>query len=427
MDRRPPPVHGRTARSIDTGRTIRMPLPLDSIRVLDLTRALAGPFCAMCLADFGADVIKIESLPNGDMTRAWGPYDQDISAYFLAINRNKRDLAINFRDPRGLALLRRLAAEVDVVVENFKPGRADQMGLGCDALRAANPRLIYASITGFGRGGPYGDWPGFDQIAQGMAGVMSVTGWPDGEPTRAGVPFGDVGAGMWAALGITAAIAQRHVTGQGQRVETSLLAALVGMLGVQGQRYLSAGDVPGKIGNYHMATYPYGTCRARDGQINIAAATQEMWQSLCRVLDLEDLIEHPDYADNASRMKNRDALCARLNEKLAADTAITWTQRLIAAGVPAGPVYTMDEVFTDPQVIDQGMVEEIDHPQLGRIKQLSNPLRMDAFAGRTVRTPPPALGQHSRAILAEFGYAAAEIDTLVADGVVGVTEEDGAS
>ena len=396
-----------------------MPLPLENIRVLDLTRALAGPFCTMCLGDFGADVIKVESLPKGDMTRHWGPYDRGVAAYYLSINRNKRDLAIDFRDPDGLAVLRRLALEVDVVVENFKPGRADAMGLGCDELRAENPKLIYASITGFGRDGPYGDWPGFDQIAQGMAGVMSVTGWPDGEPTRAGVPYGDVGAGMWAAMGVCAAIAQRHVTGEGQRVETSLLAALVGTLNVQGQRYLSAGEVPGRIGNYHMAAYPYGTCEASDGPLNIGAPTQDLWERLCKLLGLEALMADPDYADGAARMRNRDALCERLNRVFRTDTAINWTHKLVAAGVPAGPVYGMDEVFADPQVIRQGMVEAVDHPALGRVRLMSNPLRMDAFEGRTVRTPPPGLGEQSREILAEFGYAEPEIETLIARGVVG--------
>ncbi len=395
-----------------------MSLPLDSIRVLDLTRARAGPFCTMCLGDFGADVIKVESLPKGDMTRAWGPYDQNIAAYYLSINRNKRDLAVNFRDPKAIEVLRKIALEVDVVVENFKPGRADSMGLGCDELRAANPRLIYASITGFGRDGPYGDWPGFDQIAQGMAGVMSVTGYADGPPTRAGVPFGDVAAGMWTAMGICAAVAQRHVTGEGQRVETSLLAALVGMLNVQGQRYLSANDVPQRIGNYHMAAYPYGTCEASDGQLNVGAPTQVLWERLCRLLELDALLEHPDYIDDARRMENRDALCELLNQKFRTDTAINWTHKLIDAGIPAGPVYTMDEVFADPQVIHQNMVEEIDHPQLGRIKQLSNPLRMDAFEGRTVRTPPPNMGEHTRAVLAEFGHSEAEIAALIEAGVV---------
>ncbi len=395
-----------------------MPLPLESIRVLDLTRALAGPFCTMCLADFGADVIKVESLPKGDMTRNWGPYDQDIAAYYLSINRNKRDIAVNFRNPKGLEILRRLAADVDVVVENFKPGRADEMGLGCDTLRAANPKLIYASITGFGRSGPYGDWPGFDQIAQGMSGVMSLTGYADGDPTRTGVPFGDVAAGMWTAMGICAAVAQRHETGVGQRVETSLLASLVGMLNVQGQRYLSANDIAGRIGNYHMAAYPYGTCEASDGQLNIGAATQPMWEKLCHLLGLDELIEDPDYVDNAKRMENREALCEILNQRFRTDTAIAWTHKLVEIVIPAGPVYTVDEVFADPQVVHQNMVEEVDHPKLGRIKQLANPLRMDAFEGKTVRTPPPGLGEHTRAVLTGAGYADSEIDALLETGVV---------
>ena len=395
-----------------------MSLPLESIRVLDLTRALAGPFCTMCLGDFGADVIKVESLPKGDMTRGWGPYDGDIAAYYLSINRNKRDLVINFRDPKGLEVVRRLALEVDVLVENFKPGRTDEMGLGYDELRAKNPKLIYASITGFGRAGPYGEWPGLDQIAQGMSGVMSVTGWPGGEPTRAGVPFGDVGAGMWAAMGICAAVAQRHVTGAGQRVETSLLATLIGMLNVQGQRYLSAGDVPGLGGNYHMAAYPYGTCEASDGQLNVGAPSQPLWEKLCGVLGLEALIDDPDYIDNVNRMENRDSLRDILNEKFRTDTAINWTHKLVEAGIPAGPVYTMDEVFADPHVIHQKMVEEIDHPVLGRIKQIANPLRMDSFGEQSARTPPPGLGEHSRDVLAEFGYADAEIEALIESGAV---------
>ncbi|MBI08445.1 MAG: CoA transferase [Rhodospirillaceae bacterium] len=397
-----------------------MALPLDSIRVLDLTRALAGPFCTMCLGDFGADVIKVESLPKGDMTRAWGPFDQDIAAYYLSINRNKRDLAINFRDPEGLEVVRKLAREVDVLVENFKPGRTDEMGLGYEKLKKDNPKLIYASITGFGRDGPYGEWPGLDQIAQGMSGVMSVTGWPGGEPTRAGVPFGDVGAGMWAAMGICAAVAQRHVTGEGQRVETSLLGSLIGMLNVQGQRYLSANDVPGLGGNFHMAAYPYGTCQASDGQLNVGAPTQDLWERLCGVLGIEELIEHPDYVDNDKRMENRDALCERLNKRFHTDTAINWTHKLVKAGIPAGPVYTMDKVFADPHVLHQKMIEEVEHPQLGQINLIANPLRIDAFKNGSIRTPPPALGEQSREVLAEYGFAESEIEALVESGAVGV-------
>ncbi|MDH3414557.1 MAG: CoA transferase, partial [Gammaproteobacteria bacterium] len=225
-----------------------MSRPLSALRVLDLTRALSGPFCTMILGDLGADVIKVEPTPDGEMIRAWGPFHHGIGVFYLSVNRNKRSLAVDFRDPKGLKLLKRIACECDVLVENFKPGTADKLGIGYDALKSKNPRLIYAAITGFGSDGPYGTWPGFDQIAQGMSGLMSITGPRDGEATRVGVPIGDLVAGMWLAIGINAAVAQRHETGAGQRVDTSLLASLVGMLCVQGQRYLSIEDVPQRAG-----------------------------------------------------------------------------------------------------------------------------------------------------------------------------------
>ena len=338
-----------------------MVLPLQNIRVLDLTRALAGPFCTMCLGDFGADVIKVESAPQGDMTRVWPPHDRGVSTYYLSTNRNKRGLAVNFRDPKGLALLRRIARDVDIVVENFKPGRADELGLGYDDLRRENPRLIYASITGFGRDGPYGDWPGFDQIAQGMSGLMGLTGYPDGDPTRIGIPVADITSGMWSAMGILAAVAQRHVTGVGQRVENSLLSSTVGLLSMQAQRFLSVGEVPGRTGNDHMVIYPYGTFEARDAGLNVAAATQDMWLALCGVLGLESLTTVPEFADNTKRLANRDALRELLNERFRTDTAIAWTRRLVEKGIPSGPIYALDQVFADPQVVHGGMVEEVAH------------------------------------------------------------------
>jgi crotonobetainyl-CoA:carnitine CoA-transferase CaiB-like acyl-CoA transferase len=400
-----------------------MVLPLQNIRVLDLTRALAGPFCTMCLGDFGADVIKVESAPQGDMTRVWPPHDRGVSTYYLSTNRNKRGLAVNFRDPKGLALLRRIARDVDIVVENFKPGRADELGLGYDDLRRENPRLIYASITGFGRDGPYGDWPGFDQIAQGMSGLMGLTGYPDGDPTRIGIPVADITSGMWSAMGILAAVAQRHVTGVGQRVENSLLSSTVGLLSMQAQRFLSVGEIPGRTGNDHMVIYPYGTFEARDAGLNVAAATQDMWLALCGVLGLESLTTVPEFADNTKRLANRDALRELLNERFRTDTAIAWTRRLVEKGIPSGPIYALDQVFADPQVVHGGMVEEVAHATLGPIRLLSNPLRMDGFEeGKTVRLPPPEIGEHSRDILAAFGFTPGEIEGYVAEGVIGVRD-----
>lgn len=399
-----------------------MPLPLESIRVLDLTRALSGPFCTMILGDLGADVIKVEPLPDGEMIRAWGPFHEGIGTFFLSVNRNKRSLAVNFRDPEGLDLIRRLAREVDVLVENFKPGTPENMGIDYERVRPDNPGLVYASITGFGREGPYGSWPGFDQVAQGMSGLMSITGFPEDDPTRVGIPIGDLLAGMWTATGVTAAIAQRHTTGTGQRVETSLLAALIGMLCVQGQRYLSLEEVPPRAGNDHPVIYPYGAFTASDGLLNLAAPTQDMWAALCRVLDLEGLREHPDFVDNTARSKNRATLREKMNERLKTRTAIEWTRELIGAGVPAGPIYTLDQVFADPQVQHCKFAEEVEHPVIGALRQLSNPIRMDALEGRSVRSHPPLLGEHSKAVLKSFGLGGEEVARLVDAGVVGVAE-----
>ncbi len=395
-----------------------MTLPLEGIRVLDLTRALSGPFCTMILGDLGADVLKAEPVGEGDMCRAWGPFDKGIGCFFLSVNRNKRSLAVDFRSAEGQETLRELALQADVLVENFKPGTIEKLGLDHDTLKKDNPRLIHATITGFGSDGPYGTWPGFDQIAQGMSGMMSLSGEPDGPPTRLGVPLADLVSGMWLSTGITAAIHQRTATGQGQKVDTSLLAAVVGMLCVQGQRYLSLGDVPARAGNEHPVIYPYGAFQASDALVNIAAANQAQWKKLCDTLGLSDLVDDPDFTDNTLRDKNRARLRGLLNEKLAAKTAIEWSKELMEAGIPAGPVYDLGQMFNDPQVQHQGMVETITHPVIGDLAQLSNPLRLGEVGPKTVRIPPPALGEHSAEVLADWGLATDRIDSLIAGGHV---------
>jgi crotonobetainyl-CoA:carnitine CoA-transferase CaiB-like acyl-CoA transferase len=397
-------------------------LPLDGILVLDLTRALSGPFCTMILGDLGADVMKVEPKGEGDMCRAWGPYDHGIGCFFLSVNRNKRSLAIDFRAPDGQAALRRLALQADVLVENFKTGTIQKLGLDYDSLKDENPGLIHATITGFGSDGPYGNWPGYDQIAQGMSGMMSITGAADGPPTRLGVPLADLVSGMWLSTGITAAIHQRTVTGRGQKVDTSLLASVVGMLCVQGQRYLSLGDVPGRVGNEHPVIYPYGAFEASDAPVNIAAANNAQWRTLCQTIGLEELIDHPDYNDNSKRNENRAALRARINEKLASRTAIDWSTTLMEAGVPAGPIYDLEKMFNDSQVKHAGMVETIRHPEIGDLNLLSNPLRLGEIGPKTVRLAPPALGQHSVDILAIAGYDADDIQRMIDAGVVDVAE-----
>ena len=389
-------------------------LPLAGLKVLDLSRALAGPFCAMILADLGADVIKIEPTPDGEMVRGWGPFKDGISVYYLSIHRNKRSLAVNFRDPAGLDLIRTLAGKADILVENFKPGVMTDMKMDYASLAARNPRLIFASITGFGTTGPYGGWPGVDQIAQGMSGLMSLTGQIETGPTRVGIPIGDVVAGMWAALGIQAAVIQRQATGRGQLVETSLLAGLIGLLTVQGQRQLSLGDTPGVAGNDHPVICPYGMFEAKDGPFNMAAATEDMWVKLCGLLSMEDWLSHPDFKDNSSRSRHREQVKARLNEKFALRGKMEWTLDLVKLGLPAGPIFTLDQVFSDRHVNETGIVEEIEHPTLGTLRLIANPIRMAGLGGRSVRGAPPALGADSRAVLADFGIPTERIDALVA-------------
>jgi crotonobetainyl-CoA:carnitine CoA-transferase CaiB-like acyl-CoA transferase len=399
--------------------------PLDGLRVLDLSRALAGPFCAMILADLGADVIKVEPTPDGEMVRTWGPFKDGISAYYLSIHRNKRSLALDFRDPRGLELLRDLAAGVDILVENFKPGVMAKMDMSYETLRSRNPGLVFASITGFGRGGPYSDWPGMDQIAQGMSGLMSLTGHPDNGPTRVGIPIGDVVGGMWAALGIQAAVIQRQRTGAGQLVETSLLGGLIGLLTVQGQRQLSLGDTPGVAGNDHPVICPYGTFQGADGPFNLAAATDDMWAHVCRLLGLEELIDHPDFRTNSARASRREEVKRRLNERFATRGKMEWTRALVALGVPAGPILDLQQVFSDPHVRQTGMIEQIEHPTIGKLELLANPIRMDGLGGRSVRRAPPLLGQDSEQILVDLGVAPGRIRELLAAGVVRAAAEGG--
>jgi crotonobetainyl-CoA:carnitine CoA-transferase CaiB-like acyl-CoA transferase len=393
-------------------------LPLAGLRVVDLSRALAGPFCAMILADLGADVVKVEPTPEGEMVRGWGPFQDGVSVYYLSIHRNKRSLAVNFRDAKGLELIRRLADTADILVENFKPGVMADMQMDFATLAARNPRLIFASITGFGTTGPYGGWPGVDQIAQGMSGLMSLTGQKESGPTRVGIPIGDVVAGMWAALGIQAAVIQRQTTGKGQLVETSLLAGLIGLLTLQGQRQLSLGDTPGLAGNAHPVICPYGMFQAKDGPFNVAVATEDMWGALCRLLGMEEWITHPDFKDNSARVRHRDEVTRRLNEKFAARGKMEWTLELMKRGLPAGPIFSLDQVFADAHVNATRMVEAIDHPTLGTLRVIANPIRMGALAGRSVRRAPPALGADSRQVLHDFGVSPGEIDSLVAAHVV---------
>jgi crotonobetainyl-CoA:carnitine CoA-transferase CaiB-like acyl-CoA transferase len=393
-------------------------LPLAGLRVLDLSRALSGPFCSMILGDLGADVVKVEPSPHGDMVRQWGPFADDTSVYYLSGNRNKKSVAVNFREPEGLAIVHAMACKADILVENFRSGVMAEMGMDQATLMECNPRLIWGSITGFGSSGPKGSWPGFDQIAQGFSGFMSFTGTAESGPQRVGVAIGDLTSGMWTAMGILGAVIQRQASGQGQKIETSLLASLVGLLSVQGQRYLSLGDVPAPVGNVHPVIAPYGVFEAQDGPLNIGGATQDQWVKLARLLELEPLLDDPRFANNAARMQHRIELKDLLEERLRAQTRATWTARMVALGIPAGPINDLADVFADPQVEHCGLVEKIDHPVIGSLRQVGNPIRMDGLRNGSMRLPPPLFGEHTVEVLEDFGYGREQVARWLAAGVV---------
>ena len=404
-----------------------MSLPLAGLKVLDLTRALSGPFSTMILGDLGAEVIKVEPAPNGDMVRQWGPFDEDISVYYLSANRNKKGMGVDFRNPEGLALIRRLALASDIVVENFKVGTMEKMGLGYESLAAEKPGLIMASISGFGSKGPARDWAGFDQIAQGYSGFMSLTGTPESGPTRVGTAIGDLTSGMWIVIGILSAVVARQNTGKGQHVQTSLLASLMSLLSVQGQRYLSVGEVPAPCGNVHPVIAPYGTFETADGPLNLAPATQQMWVKLCSILELDHLTTDPRFITNAERMQNRHALKEELESSLRRKTRMEWTPVMIENGIPAGPINTLEDVFTDPQVEACNLVQAVEHPVIGTLRQVGLPLEMSSLEdNRSVRMAPPVFGQHTREILAGFGLTPEDIARLE-DAKVTFQAEDPAS
>ncbi|MGE0153806.1 MAG: CaiB/BaiF CoA transferase family protein [Reyranellaceae bacterium] len=393
-------------------------LPLSGVRVLDLSRLLAGPFCTTILGDLGADVIKVEALPRGDLYRHSAPDHHGESVAFLSINRNKRSVGVNYRTKEGLDLVRQMAESVDVIVENFKPGVMEDMGLSFEALANRSPRLIYASVSGFGRSGPYGELSGVDQIAQGMSGFMSITGQGETGPTRVGVPIGDLTAGMWAAIGVQAALFARQSSGHGQRVDTSLLHSLVGMLSIQGQRYLSLGEVPELAGNNHPVSSPYGLFHAADGVFNLFASISPMWDKLCRHLGLEWVLEDSRFTTSAARLLNRVELEALLNERFRRRRRDEWIAEMRELGIPAGPVYDLSEVFTDPQVTELKMVETVQHPTIGPLLQIASPVGLDCFKNGSVRRPPPLLGEHTHEVLEEFGFTPHQRTELTSAGAI---------
>lgn len=379
---------------------------LDDIVVVDLTRALAGPHAAMMLGDLGARVIKVETPSGGDDSRGWGPpfvgpVDEPISTYFMSANRNKESVTADLKSDAGKALLRRLVTQADVLLENFRPGVLDRLGFSADTLHAINPRLVVMSITGFGRDGPQGGRAGYDQIAQGEAGLMSLTGNDADQPMKVGVPIGDLLAGMYGAYGVLAALHERERTGRGRVVHTSLLAAIVGVHAYQGSGWTVAGEVPKAIGNQHPAISPYGLFHTADAPIQVACGSEGLWRSFAPVVGLDPADER--FATNATRVARREELGALIEQAFAGLGAEHWLAVLAEAGVPAGKVRTIDDVYTWEQTRSQGLVVEVDHPVLGKVELPGPPIRFDDLpyaGGRAEHLPPPALGEHNASVAA---------------------------
>ena len=390
--------------------------PLAGIKVLELAQIMAGPTCGLMLADLGADVIKVERVPGGDDTRMMNrPSVRGESAAFMAMNRNKRGIALNLKLPAAQEALRRIVANADVLTENYRKGTMEKLGMGYEALKALNPRLIYCSVSGYGRTGPYADKGGYDLVAQGMSGLMSITGEPGRAPAKSGAPVCDINAGILAALGVVAAYIHRLRTGEGQLVDTSLFEAGIQQTYWQSAIYFATGEIPGPGGSSHHLSAPYQAFRAADGWLTIGGANQANWERLVRVLGAPEWQADPRFKTNADRMANLEALVAAINARLKSRPAGEWVALLEAEGVPCGPINSIADMAADPQALARAMVIELDHPRAGPTRALGLPIKLSASPGGVAR-PAPLLGQHTREVLAEFGFTPSEIQSLVDSG-----------
>jgi crotonobetainyl-CoA:carnitine CoA-transferase CaiB-like acyl-CoA transferase len=389
--------------------------PLAGLKVLDLTEHMAGPFCTMILADMGAEVVKLERPGKGDSVRAWGD-GSERNPYFRYINRNKKGITLDYKQPEGKALFLRLVESMDVLVENYRPTVMPRAGLGFDALREVNPRLIYAQLSGLGYDGPYAGRGGFDLIAQGMGGIMHVTGEPDGPPTSVGLPICDLGTGMWAVQGILAALYERQRTGVGRLVECSLLETAIGFSSWTSAQWLADHEEPTRQGSRHRQNAPYQRMRTRDGHLMIGAAGQAIWERCAAAFGHPEWGEDPRFASNEQRMQNRTALEVEMEAVLTTATTDQWVEVLEAAGVPCGPVYNYRQMFADPQVRHRGLVQHASDPELGEVPHIRTPVKIGE--GVRVRTVAPKLGQHNAEIFGRLGVSEAEINQLCAKGVM---------
>jgi formyl-CoA transferase len=395
------------------------PGPLDGVRVVDLTRVVAGPYCSMFLGDLGAEVVKVEQPGLGDDTRGWGPpFAGGESAYYLCINRNKKSLTLDLKSKRAVELLRELVKSADVIIENFRPGTMERLGLGEKELRALNPRLIFASLTGFGADGPMSDWPGYDLIVQAWGGLMSITGTPDGEPVKVGVAIIDLVAGLMLGNAITAGLFAREKSGVGQRIDTSLLEAEIASLINVGSNYLVGGTVPARWGNAHPNIVPYQNFKTADGYLVIGVASEVIWKRFCQAIGRPELTDDRRFADNSKRVQNRAELISLLSELFLKRNNQAWFDRLTAAEVPCAPVQSIDQVFQAPQVLHRDMLMEVEHPTAGKVRMAGLPVKF-SLTPASVRLPPPLLGQHNTEILKSWlGMSAEAIEELKREKII---------
>jgi crotonobetainyl-CoA:carnitine CoA-transferase CaiB-like acyl-CoA transferase len=392
--------------------------PLDGVRVVDLTRILAGPYCTQALADAGADVIKVEAPGRGDDTRGWGPpFAAGESVYFLSVNRGKRGVALDLKRPEGKRVLERLLEGADVLVENFRPGALDRLGFSWPLLRERWPRLVYASVSGYGSDGPRGGQPGYDAVLQGETGLMSITGAPDSGPFKVGASLVDVLAGLTAYQGILLALLRRERSGRGGRVEATLFESLLPTLTYQAASYLIAGRDPVRLGNRHPNLSPYETFEAADGHLTVGVGNEALWQRFCAVIERPELERDPRFGTNADRVTNHARLRPILDAVLHQRSVDDWIAALERAGIPCGRVRSVGEALEDPQTAARGLLLELEHPRVGRSRFVGSPIHLDG-AGRGSLRPPPLLGQHTDEVLAELGYAATEVTALRDAGAV---------
>jgi crotonobetainyl-CoA:carnitine CoA-transferase CaiB-like acyl-CoA transferase len=392
---------------------MRQMLPLEKIKVLDLTQVMAGPFCCQLLADMGADVIKVEPPGIGDQARRSMGFTMkgEDTAAFLAVNRNKKSVTLNLKDGEAREIFYRLAREADVLVENFRPGVTKKLGIDYETLKEINPRLIYASISGFGQTGPYAARAGYDLIAQGMSGVMSVTGEPGRPPVKCGVPIGDLSAGLFCAFGVLTAYLARQSTGRGQYIDTSLFEGALALSIWESAELWATGRIPQPFGSAHRLTAPYQALRTRDGYINVGANNQRLWKRLCTAIGREDLIEDERFATNERRMANREELAGELESTLRERTTGEWMEVLLEAGFPAGPIYNYRQVFEDEHTLAREMMVEMEHPVEGTVRGLGIPVKLSETPG-AVRRAAPLLGEHTRETLRRLGYSEEKIAEL---------------